>query len=1392
MFKRLALLMLLLGAFGFILASVPAQSVLNPEPAKKAKPEEMNWVEIGNKPGEEPIAPPTDQMWIEIGTGTSYEGWPMYRFFNYSTWQGIYLQTEINTAGNIVAMGFNNYSTGGITIQNVSIYMRETTATTLTSGIVTIPPPSPWVLVWQGSWPNTQTGWQYVTFTTPFAYSNTQNLIILIVKGYEAWTSPYPYWYYHSTSPNYRVRRGYSDGSQPTSLSTSYNRPNIRLGFPVAHDVSATTPYNVVNYPVVAGDEDEFWFRVVNSGENDETDIPVKLMVNGTVEQTITIPSLNSGTYLDTFFAWTPPSAGTYTLKFFTDLSTDQNRANDTLTRVEGATYVVTGIDESFEGSFPPTGWVVQNINGGYTWSQSDNYAHTGTYSCRNTADGATYYENNSNDILLSPIVDMSAMSECFFEFYHRWYLEANYDSVIIYYTTEADFDNPNPTWTRLMKCEGNYLSAWQAFSQTLPTSDKMRFMWRFLSDASVNYQGYYLDDVKVWVPANDVGVSEIVSPPANWPPEPVIPKAKVKNYGVNDQPQVDVQCVIRDNTGVEVYNETVIIYDLISGEEREVEFPEFTPSEGVYLDTMRTLLAGDEKPENDAKVMSHSFSNWAEIEVGYDDGVPEAYYWVQYPSGPDDRFAVKITPPAANYLIRRGRFNISASTVPLSFADCGVYPESANIPRLSSPIVSVPNQPTATTVIPTTDWKTVDFGDVAVSGNPNDVFLVVHWPTGSTSGPYVSADASAPNSRSYWSMTPPPGTWNLWTGHDWMMRLVFAVPGIDAGVSAILAPGDTVDFGTSVQPQATVWNYGYFDRTFNVIFQISNGKAVVYADTAELTMEGNSSQNVTFEEWTPTEPGEYQLNAWTELANDMNPDNDGQTGSTFIRFRDLTVVEIVRPNAVEPPAAAIPVNIKISNLGNVPAYNIRAQVIINDNLGNEVYNDFREYSMINPEEVLSVVLTPWIATEGVYHLSAFTVYSLDMNPANDTMKRDVTVGTPPPPPGAWEKLSVEVPLTPSGKKIKSGGLIVYGGDKIYIVKGNNTKDFYAFVPETAPTPLDSVPVTGKKGVKKGTGMVYDGTRWLYFASGTNTLQFWKYDTQGESGWVALPDIPTGGGKALKGGTGMAYVNGFVYLLKGSKTNEFYAFDCANNTWIETLPSAPGDKGYGDGSCLVAYDDNTLYALRGKYNEFYKYDISNKAWAPDSAMPFYHPMWNKKKKVGEGASMVVKEGKIYAFKGNNTKEFWGLTPPAGWVGLDTIPKMPDKKYVKGGGGLCLWTDGTIYALKGNNTTSIWKYTGEYLPLAATLPNTATMEYLTGKELGIRIVPNPTKGLAKVYYNLPKKEMATLRIYNTLGNLVYLARSDKGEFTIKRLPVGIYLLRFESKGYKEDRKLIVVK
>ncbi len=75
-----------------------------------------------------------------------------------------------------------------------------------------------------------------------------------------------------------------------------------------------------------------------------------------------------------------------------------------------------------------------------------------------------------------------------------------------------------------------------------------------------------------------------------------------------------------------------------------------------------------------------------------------------------------------------------------------------------------------------------------------------------------------------------------------------------------------------------------------------------------------------------------------------------------------------------------------------------------------------------------------------------------------------------------------------------------------------------------------------------------------------------------------------------------------------------------------------------------------------------------------------------------------------------------------------------------------------------------------------------------KITGIRILPNPTRGITKISF----QGEAILRIYNAYGELVYSSKSKKGYFPIGKLPAGIYLLRFSAKGVKEERKLIVVK
>ncbi|MEO0092015.1 MAG: FlgD immunoglobulin-like domain containing protein, partial [candidate division WOR-3 bacterium] len=172
---------------------------------------------------------PTFQIVIGTATTNSYSG-PMNRFYNYSTHEVIYLQPEIGIAGNITRVSYyKDHGTNLDPIENVTIYMKHTTDASLTSGTYSL---TGYRQVYSGSFPNDlQSGWLEVQLDTPFVYNNTQNLQILIIKGYQPYisTTVCPYWQYTTTSPTYLTRQAASDASQPTSLTQTYNRPNIRL-----------------------------------------------------------------------------------------------------------------------------------------------------------------------------------------------------------------------------------------------------------------------------------------------------------------------------------------------------------------------------------------------------------------------------------------------------------------------------------------------------------------------------------------------------------------------------------------------------------------------------------------------------------------------------------------------------------------------------------------------------------------------------------------------------------------------------------------------------------------------------------------------------------------------------------------------------------------------------------------------------------------------------------------------------------------------------------------------------------------------------------------------------------------------------------------------------------
>jgi len=305
--------------------------------------------------------------------------------------------------------------------------------------------------------------------------------------------------------------------------------------------------------------------------------------------------------------------------------------------------------------------------------------------------------------------------------------------------------------------------------------------------------------------------------------------------------------------------------------------------------------------------------------------------------------------------------------------------------------------------------------------------------------------------------------------------------------------------------------------------------------------------------------------------------------------------------------------------------------------------------------------------------------------------------------PSGWSEYA-SMPALPSNKPIKDGGCMAFdaGSGLIYASKGNKTGDFYAYgMPPGAWTFKEVVPLGAEgKQVYKGSVICSDGNRKLYLTKGNNTCGFWGYDAESNA-WTQLSNVPAGGsGKKVKQGCGIAWATkndvGYAYLLKGYR-NEFYRYDPVTNGWTTLLDAPIGPNGkvkWDAGSWLVSNGDHYLYAFKSKYHEFYLYDTDEDTWShAKTPMPIPGNAGNKKAKDGSCGAWY--DGKLYAFKGGNTTEFWCYFPDGdAWHKLYDIPLWGTagrRIRVKAGGALAGCPGSGVYALKGNKSLEFWLY-----------------------------------------------------------------------------------------------------
>jgi len=411
-----------------------------------------------------------------------------------------------------------------------------------------------------------------------------------------------------------------------------------------------------------------------------------------------------------------------------------------------------------------------------------------------------------------------------------------------------------------------------------------------------------------------------------------------------------------------------------------------------------------------------------------------------------------------------------------------------------------------------------------------------------------------------------------------------------DVGVDSVVFSQDTFRIGATVTPRALVRNHGAVtERDFPVRMDIGN----LYTDAVNVeSIPPNGSLLVRFTPWVVEERalGSHPVTCYTMLDVDKDATND----TAHAQVTAVTVWE---------PLASIPLGPKSAGVKDGGALAFVPDSLVFAFKGNNTA-EFYAFNTRTRAWVTKDSIPP-IGTSGRKkrvksggRLAADTLGHVFATKGNNSVEFwRYTV-----PSDSWKQLA-DVPYGGLNKKVKAGTGLAYVPRKngLYLVKGNNTLEFYVFdVASGVWQPRSSVPVgTANKKVKDGSVMAYDGNNTIYFLKG-NTYEFWSYNVLTDT-WQRRRDLRNSylstKKRKMKKGAGMAFDTEYnrVYVTKGYKLNEFWYYDVGRDSWVETpdvFPVPPGGKPPYAGSDLC-YGAGKIYALNGnKTNLFYRYNAN--------------------------------------------------------------------------------------------------------------------------------------------------------------------------------------------------------
>ena len=256
-----------------------------------------------------------------------------------------------------------------------------------------------------------------------------------------------------------------------------------------------------------------------------------------------------------------------------------------------------------------------------------------------------------------------------------------------------------------------------------------------------------------------------------------------------------------------------------------------------------------------------------------------------------------------------------------------------------------------------------------------------------------------------------------------------------------------------------------------------------------------------------------------------------------------------------------------------------------------------------------------------------------------------------------------------SSWNIERGGALAYtGGDRIYALRGNNTRTFgYYSISNDQWYPLANTP----ENVRQGGSLVYGGGNYLYAFRGRNQDDFWRYNISSNS-WSTMEDTPR---NVTRGGD-LIYTGGnHIFALRGNSDN-FWRYSISSDSWTD-MEDTPANVGFG--SDMVHVGSNHLYVIRGNNRtNFWRYNIGSDSWSN---------MQNAPANVRNGGNLAYfSGGYIYALRGNSNV-FWRYT-----ISTDSWSTLTNTPANVGRGADMIFTTATGgFATRGGNRSNFWEF-----------------------------------------------------------------------------------------------------